>query len=120
METTTLRSLRQPSRVDLLLREVVDSSAMLPVDTREVLELSQIPAPLRRIAKMAKNIGQSCTCWCDGRQVFWLIVGEMSLERSREHGNPVMVIDQYGEDGHMVSTHMWIKRETTWQRLTVN
>src|SRR5580692_4162756 len=84
METITLRSIQQPSTADLWLREVVSDLGILPACVAEILSTATTPAALRRIIKMAKNIGKSCSAWRDDQHRFWLFVGELSMSTSRE------------------------------------
>lgn len=117
METITLRSIQQPSTADLWLREVVCDMAILPAGAAEILSTASTPSALRRIIKMARNIGKSCSAWRDDQHCFWLFVGELSMP-SRERDCPVLMIDQYGEDGEIVATSMWVRYAGMWERQT--
>jgi hypothetical protein len=115
METLTLRSIQRPSKADLWLREVVCDQGVLPAGAAEILSTASTPTALRRIIKMAKSIGKSCSAWRDDEQRFWLFVGELSMP-SRERDCPVLIVDQYGEDGRVVTTSMWVRSAGMWER----
>ncbi len=119
METLTLRSIQQPSTADLWLREVVSDLGLLPAGAAEILSTASTPSALRRIIKMAKNIGKSCSAWRDDEQRFWLFVGELSMP-SRDRDCPVLMVDQYGEDGQIVASSMWVRSAGIWERRAVD
>jgi hypothetical protein len=115
METLTLRSIQQPSTADLWLHEIVSDLGILPAGAAEILSTASTSSALRRIIKMAKNLGKSCSAWRDDQQRFWLFVGELSIP-SRERDCPVLMVDQYGEDGQIVATSMWVRSAGMWER----
>ena len=115
METITLRNIQQPSTADIWLREVVSELGILPGGAAEILSTASTPVELRRIIKMAKNIGKNCSAWRDAEQRFWLFVGELSMP-SRDRDCPVLMVDQYGEDGQIVATSMWVRSAGMWER----
>ena len=114
METITLRSI-QPSTADLWLREVVSGLGIVPAGAAEILSTATTPLALRRIIKMAKNIGKSCSAWRDDQHRFWLFVGELSMPSPRHRDCPVLIVDQYGEDGQIVTTSMWARSAGFWE-----
>src|SRR5690242_13370084 len=110
METLTLRSLKQPSRVEVVLHELLQHLSALPQDAYDVCDIGELPAGLRQVATTAKSIGQACSCWTDDRRQHWLFVAEMSRALSRERGVPVLQVDQYGDDGELKETGRWVNQ----------
>src|SRR5690242_15442644 len=114
MGTITLRSI-QPSTADLWLREVVSNLSIVPAAAAEILSTATTPPALRRIIKMARNLGKSCSAWRDDQHRFWLFVGELSMPSPRQRDLPVLIVDQYGEDGQIVATSMWVRSAGLWE-----
>jgi hypothetical protein len=121
MQTMTLRRLQKPSKVDLLLRELVQAVGILPQDSREILDATDMPAALRRVIKMANHIGHSCSCWADDCNSYSLFIGELSPDLSRERGSLVLLLDHYGGDGKLMGTSQWAQDHSgKWQRCSLD
>jgi hypothetical protein len=117
MRTTELRRFQATSLVDGLLREVVQSTALLP-ECAMLLPRYELSAPLRRIVAMATNIGQSWTAWGDAGGDVWLCVAEVSRTLSSERVAPVLQVDMYDAQGDMRDTGKWVRDgQAHWRRL---
>lgn len=106
METLRLRRIQEPSRVERLLEAYISRAADLPDDAYQVRDSSELPPSLRLIVSRAIEHGEVWSCWARGSQL-WLFTCHMSLERSRERGAPVIVLQVYGEDAELKETAAW-------------
>lgn len=118
MHTVSLRALQHPSHVDELLTELVQSvDELIPEGAYQILDQGSLPATLHRLVRYAAYTRQSWACWIDDSGHAWLFLAEMSLELSRERGNPVLQVAQYAEDGQIRDTGKWIATsDGKWQR----
>src|SRR5579872_5857121 len=98
MHTVTLKQIKNPSRLGVLLRELVKALDIVPQNAYEIAARNGLPPALRRVAQCAQHLDASWACWLDDAGHTWFFVAEMPLSLSREHGKPVLQIDQYGED----------------------
>jgi hypothetical protein len=118
VETVTLRAIQQPSEVEMLLHDlVVRGLGTLPDDAVRVHDLNQAPSAVRRLIDTARHLGQSASCWTDGRKCFYLYIAEMSLPMSRERREPVLRVEHLQEDGQLAASGWWfIDRRGSWRR----
>jgi len=118
MHTVSLRALQHPSHVDELLTELVQSvDELIPEGAYLILDQASLPAMLHRLVRYAGYTRQSWACWVDDGGHAWLFLAEMSLDLSRERGNPVLQVDQYREDGQLRESAKWTATsDGTWQR----
>jgi hypothetical protein len=114
VETLTLRKIQQLPRRNRLLRDLVDSIAVLPRDAYEVFDL---PSTLQYIASAATSAGRDIMCCADDQGRHWLFVAKMSLPRSRVHRCPVLRLDEFGPDGQRVTSGWWeMPQYGQWRR----
>lgn len=106
METLRLRRIQEPSRVERLLEAYVSRSVTLPPQAYQIRDSRQLPPSLRSVIARAAKQGETCCCWAHGSNL-WLFVCEMSLPLSRERGAPVIVVQQYNEDGDVTDSGSW-------------
>jgi hypothetical protein len=119
MHTITLRAIKHPSRVAVLLRELVHTFNVLPKDAYEVCDGAKLPPALRRFTRCAAHLNASWACWMDGAGNAWFFFAEMPLELSRERGVPVLQLDRYGDDGAIVETGRWMRSsDGIWRRVS--
>jgi hypothetical protein len=117
LKTLVLQALQQPTQVERLLHEVVESVGLVPTDAYPIRDRDNLPAAMQRIILRATNLRQCWAYWADGHEHAWLFVAELPLSRSRERGAPVLQLDVYREDGEMHDTGRWVAfSEGTWQR----
>ena len=109
MQTVTLRVIKHPSRLCLLLRELVQTFDVVPRDAQEVCDPMRLPAALRRFVRCAAHLDASWACWLDDAGHAWFYFAEMPLELSRGHGKPVLQIDRYDEHGIILETSKWLE-----------
>lgn len=116
METVRLRTIQQPSFLDRLLHSFILKADLLPEGAYQVRNRSDAPSVLQRLIIQAGKSGQAWACWSDTLRT-WLFTAEMSLERSRERGSPVLLVNLYREDGNLIDSATWAPDETSrWRR----
>jgi hypothetical protein len=117
VETEKLRTIQQPSQVEALLESFVWSVDILPDGARKLLDRSELPGPLQRLAVNLKKKDKIWGAWTDDRQHVWFFAAEMSLALSRERGRPVLQVDAFGEDGKLSESACWVAvRDGEWRR----
>ncbi len=119
MHTMTLRAIKHPSRLAVLLRELVQTLNVLPKNADEVCDTATLPPALRRFVRCAAHLDASWAIrWVDDAGHAWFYFAEMPLELSREHGKPVLQIDRYDEDGAILETSKWLEgHDGKWSRV---
>jgi len=116
MQTSRLRSLQQPSRVDELFAAFATSVDGVPERARKIDDDCQLGEALQRVAIAARNKQQTCGGWTDGI-VIWFFTAELSLSLSRERGCPVLQVESYTEQGQLKDSASWAcGRDGTWRR----
>lgn len=117
METVRLRKIQLPSRLEKLLDSLVSHSDLIPDGAVCTRDLGGLSRDLRALVAKAAERGQVWGCWERGSHS-WLILGEMSLDLSRERGTPVLRIEVYGDEG-LRETGLWTSdRGGKWSRCT--
>jgi hypothetical protein len=118
MHTEILRTIKQPSFLTVLLRELVQTFNVVPKDAHEVCDRTSLPLGLQRFVRSAAHLEASWACWMDDAGHAWFYFAEMPLELSREYGKPVLQIDRYEEDGSLLETSKWLEgRDGKWRRV---
>ena len=113
MNTLTLAAQPRPTYLDTLLHDLVMQLCVLPRDAYSLHDREQLPAPLKKITRMATHVGQSWQYWTDGRDRHWLFVAEMPSTR----GAPVLLLDQYNEAGDLRGSIRWqCGEDDQWRR----
>ena len=107
MATLRLRKLLQPAQAERLLEALATRSGALPEGAYQVRDPDSLPLPLRNVLMQVTGTRQVWTCWAAGLRM-WLFTGEISVERSRERGTPVLRVDRYGEDGGLQDAAAWM------------
>ena len=106
METLRLRRMQEPSRVERLLEAYISRAADLPDDAYQIRDASELPPCLRVVISRAIEEGAVWSCRSCGSQL-WLYTCHMSLERSRERGAPIILLQVYGEDAELKGSGAW-------------
>ena len=115
METVRLRKIQLPARLEKLLDSLVSHSDLIPDGAFRTRNLGGLSRDLRALVAKAAERGQVWGCWERGSHS-WLILGEMSLDLSRERGSPVLRIEVYGDEG-LRETGLWTSdRGGKWSR----
>jgi len=108
--------MREPARVERLLDAYVSRSSLVPDDSYRVRAVSELPLTLRLVVARAAAEGRVWSCWARESQV-WLFTCEMSLPLSCERGEPVLLVNAYGEDAELTDSGVWRYDLTgTWKR----
>ncbi len=116
MDTARLRAIQHPTHAEELLDSFVRCVARLPRDARRLPHLRGLVPDAARIAAAAELAGGLWQAFTDDR-LTWMFVGEVSLERSRERGRPVLTVAQYDEHGQLEDRSDWVRiNANTWQR----
>ena len=116
METVRLRKIQQPSRVERLLEAFAESANILPPDCYRIRDVRALSTPLQRLVDQATHRKHAWGCWTDDKGI-WLFTAEMSLPLSRKHGSPVLLVNQYREDGELKHSGAWgADTEGKWRR----
>jgi hypothetical protein len=118
MQTSrTLRTIRQPSRVDRLLHAFITSSTGLSEIAYMVRDWAFLPEVLRTRITGSERSGCSWECWVDGEHT-WLFIADAPPGSADERGNPVLRICRYGQDGQLQDTGHWVSDpQHRWRRL---
>lgn len=120
METTRLRAVQQPSRVERLLVAFASSSGIVAPDAYLLRDQRAMPSVLQGLIGEAVKEGHAWCCWKDDSHRVWLLTGEMSLALSRECGSPVLDVKIYREDGKLKESDCWrVDKEGEWRRCSV-
>lgn len=106
METLRLRLMQEPSRVKRLLEAYISRSSNLPDGSYQIRDPSELPPCLRVVIGRALEEGAVWSCWARGSQL-WLYTCHMSLERSRERGAPIILLQVYGADAELKGSGAW-------------
>jgi hypothetical protein len=102
--------------MDTYLHQIVSASGVLPSDACQVVDVGKVPATLRRVISLARDIGQSCCCWRDERQRHYLFSAEMSPELSKRRGAPVLHLDEYDDHGLKGTSSWMLTHDGKWLR----
>lgn len=118
MQTTRLFAYQRPSRVQALLESLVLSRDTLPCQVRKVIDRSELPSVLQRIAIQSQKTERVWNAWADMEHI-WFYTAEMSPSLSRERGMPVIQVGAYKEDGRIRDCRTWVcLKDGTWQQCT--
>jgi hypothetical protein len=102
-----------------LLENFVHSAARLPRDSRRLVRPREMTPALANVIAKAEHSGYVWRAFTDDR-LTWSFVAEISLERSRERGRPVLTVIQYDEHGELQERADWVQvRADSWQRCDV-
>jgi hypothetical protein len=116
MDTMRLRAIQHPSNGEELLENFVQRQARLPRDSRRLIRSREMTPALASVAVKAEQGGYVWRAFTDDR-LTWMFVAEISLERSRERGRPVLTVVRYDEHGRLEERADWVQlRSDTWQR----
>src|SRR5260370_26027512 len=95
METRRLRTIQQPSHIERLLEALVSRASLLPKDSYQIRDPSTLPPQLQTLIAQAAQQGRVWGRWANSYETS-LFTCEMSLSRSRERGEPVLLVNRYG------------------------
>jgi hypothetical protein len=116
MDTARLRAIQHPLRAEELLESFVRCVARLPRDARRLPSARELVPHAARIAAAAEAAGGQWRAFTDER-LTWIFVGDISLERSRERGRPVLTVARYDEHGQLEERSEWVRvHDDVWQR----
>jgi len=116
METMRLRAIQHPGHAVELLDSFIRREGRLPEDSRRLTHGSQLTPSLEKLAARTLADGSVWRAWTDDRAI-WLWTCEVSLDRSRERGLPVMEVWRYDEFGAVEESGTWVRvRQDSWQR----
>lgn len=116
METTRLRQIQQPSRMERLLDTYVARSDVVPPGSYQIRDPGAVPIALQAALNQAIERGDAWSCWLHG-PLTWLLVCEMSLPLSRKRGTPVLQVSIYREDGQLKESGLWMTDpDGKWRR----
>lgn len=118
MQTTRLFAYQRPSRVQTLLESLVLSRGTLPAQVRKVIDRSELPAVLQRVAIQSQKGDGVWNAWAD-LEHYWFFTAEMSPSLSRERGLPVLQVGVYADDGKIRDRRTWVcLKDGTWHQCT--
>jgi hypothetical protein len=116
METVRLRAIQQPSRIERLLVAFALRSGIVNPDGHMLRDQRAVPAVLQSVIFQAMRRDRAWCAWRYNSRI-WLLTCEMLLERSREHGSPVLDVQLYDESGELKDSAWWlVDREGEWRR----
>jgi len=106
METKRLRTLQQPSMVKVLHESLLSSLDCPPPGANRIDDRSNLPMALQRLAIAASKEGGSWAAWHTGDCIEFC-TAEMSLDHSREHGQTVLKVATYDQNGRIRKWEIW-------------
>jgi hypothetical protein len=108
MRTMKLRTLQAPSALQTLLSSLVASQHWVTAESPQVLERSDLPSALQKVAIKASEGDGAWLAWTsyDGIRLF---IAEMSLDLSRERGNPVLKVSNYNDEAQLLKYSVWVQ-----------
>ena len=106
MDTLRLHRMQEPSRVERLLEAYISRAGDLPYGSYQVRDPKELPRNLRSILAEAVEWGEVWSCWASDSRL-WLFTGQMPLDRSCEHGVPVIELRVYDEDAELKDSGVW-------------
>jgi len=116
METMRLRAIQQPGNAGALLDSFIRAAGNLPCDCRELSRARELTPTLEKLALRSLEDGHVWRAYTDERAM-WLWDCEVSLDRSRERGLPVVEVRRYDESGAIEESGTWVRIEkNSWQR----
>jgi hypothetical protein len=116
METVRLRAIQQPSRIERLLVAFALRSGIVNPDGHMLRDQRAVPAVLQSVIFQAMRMDRAWCAWKYNSRI-WLLTCEMLLERSREHGSPVLDVQLYDESGELKDNAWWlVDGEGAWRR----
>lgn len=118
METMKLRAIQHPGHAVELLDSFIRLAANLPRESHRLTHDSQLTPSLEKLAQRSADDGNVWRAWTDDRAI-WLWTCEVSLDRSRERGLPVMEVRRYDEFAQIEERGTWVRvQNDRWQRCT--
>lgn len=117
METMRLRTIRQPGEVGRLLDSLLSHLLRRSSESlHRISDARQLPLALQLAVRRAKGEGLTWCAWASSTE-YMLFAAEMCLDRSREFGRPVLVVNVYDNAGRLHSSSAWLHgRDESWQR----
>ncbi len=116
MQTMKLRAMQHPGQAVELLDSFILCEGRLPSESHRLTHGSQLTPSLEKLASRSLEDGNVWRAWTDDR-VIWLWTCEVSLDRSRERGMPVMEVARYDESGTIEESGTWVcLGNDSWQR----
>ncbi len=116
MQTMKLRAMQHPGHAVQLLDSYIRREGRLPRDSQRLTQGSQLTPSLEKLAERSTEDGNVWRAWSDDRAI-WLWTCEVSLDRSRERGMPVMEVSRYDEFGGIEESGTWVcLGNDNWQR----
>lgn len=106
METKRLRTLQQPSMVKVLHESLLNSLNHPPPGASRINDRSNLPMALHRLAIVTSKEGGSWAAWHTGDRTEFC-TAEMSLDHSREHGQTVLKVGTYDQNGRIRKWEIW-------------
>jgi hypothetical protein len=100
----SLCSCQRPSHIEWLVQLFVVSTRYVPRTAQRLLEPSDLPPALERVAVRAQRCLQTWFAWTDGPKI-WFVVTE--TVPSRQHHERALRLFFYDEDGRFVCWGTW-------------
>ena len=116
METMRLRAIQLPGNAGALLDSFIRAAGNLPRDSRELSRALELTPTLEKVAQRSLEDGHVWRAYTDDHSM-WLWDCEVSLDRSRERGLPVVEVRRYDESGAVEESGTWVRiHKNSWQR----
>lgn len=107
MDTTRILTFRHPSQLDLLLDSLIQTSVHLPENSRKIVDRSQMPSQLQRIAIRAPKVKQEWRAWSRGSTLIFM-TGELIQPLPKLPKCPLVMLNVYGSNGRVKARSEWI------------
>jgi hypothetical protein len=102
----SLCSCQRPSHIERLVQRFVVSTRYVPRSAQRLLELSDLPPALERVAVRAQRCLQTWFAWTDGPKIRF-VVTEIGPVPNGERQDRALRVFFYDEDGRFVCWGTW-------------
>jgi hypothetical protein len=116
LKTQVLKAIQSPQHTLELLESFATNVLGVPATAQRVGRLDDLPLQLRRHVGVGPGKQYVWFAWSVDERVA-LVTGTLSLEQSRERGQPVLEVRSYDAEGLLDEAATWVNTGTTeWAR----
>jgi hypothetical protein len=109
----SLHSAQRLLAVEQLIQRFVADSRYVPRTAQRLLDPSELPPVLERVAMRAQLYSQTWFAWTDGPRV-WFVVAEMATVTVRHRKENALRMFFYDDEGRFVSWGSWALHPGGW------
>jgi hypothetical protein len=109
----SLRSAQRLLAVEQLIERFVADNRYVPGTAQRLLDPSELPPVLERVAMQAQHCSQTWFAWIDGPRT-WFVVTEMATVTVRHRKENALRMFFYDDEGRFVSGGTWALQPGGW------